>query len=120
MHARYGLQAGYWHAAQKERSLTVVWLQVTLAYTAPTAIRALQSFGNEYVTKHSRQSLRILGTVGEPINPEAWKWYHEVGLRLTAHIQGLHARNWAVSCLSFQQACTLLWLTDGQLVCGGT
>ncbi|BDA44920.1 Acetyl-coenzyme A synthetase [Coccomyxa sp. Obi] len=52
--------------------------KVTLAYTAPTAIRALQSFGNEYVTKHSRQSLRILGTVGEPINPEAWKWYHEV------------------------------------------
>jgi acetyl-CoA synthetase len=53
-------------------------LQVTLAYTAPTAIRALQSFGNDWVTKYSRASLRILGTVGEPINPEAWKWYHEV------------------------------------------
>ncbi len=53
-------------------------VQVTLVYTAPTAIRALQSFGNEWVTKHSRASLRILGTVGEPINPEAWKWYHEV------------------------------------------
>ena len=53
-------------------------LQVTLLYTAPTAIRALQSFGDSYVTKYSRKSLRILGTVGEPINPEAWKWYHEV------------------------------------------
>ncbi|KAK9908384.1 hypothetical protein WJX75_007079 [Coccomyxa subellipsoidea] len=52
--------------------------KVTLAYTAPTAIRALQSFGNDWVTKYSRASLRILGTVGEPINPEAWKWYHEV------------------------------------------
>lgn len=53
-------------------------LQVTLLYTAPTAIRALQSFGDSFVTKYSRKTLRILGTVGEPINPEAWKWYHEV------------------------------------------
>lgn len=53
-------------------------VQVTLLYTAPTAIRSLQSFGNKFVTKNSRKSLRILGTVGEPINPEAWKWYHEV------------------------------------------
>ena len=52
--------------------------QVTLLYTAPTAIRALQSFGDDFVKKSSRKSLRILGTVGEPINPEAWKWYHEV------------------------------------------
>ena len=51
---------------------------MTLLYTAPTAIRALQSFGDSFVTKYSRKSLRILGTVGEPINPEAWKWYHEV------------------------------------------
>ena len=53
-------------------------VQVTLLYTAPTAIRALQSFGDKFVTQHSRKTLRILGTVGEPINPEAWKWYHEV------------------------------------------
>ena len=47
-------------------------------YTAPTALRALMGAGNEWVTKTSRQSLRILGTVGEPINPEAWEWYHTV------------------------------------------
>lgn len=51
---------------------------ITQLYTAPTAIRTLMSFGNDFVTKYSRKSLRILGTVGEPINPEAWKWYHEV------------------------------------------
>ncbi|MFT5118589.1 MAG: acetyl-CoA synthetase [Kiritimatiellia bacterium] len=47
-------------------------------YTAPTAIRALMGAGNDWVTKSSRQSLRILGTVGEPINPEAWHWYNTV------------------------------------------
>jgi acetyl-CoA synthetase len=47
-------------------------------YTAPTALRALMGQGNEYVTKTSRESLRILGTVGEPINPEAWEWYYHV------------------------------------------
>ncbi|MEZ5987780.1 MAG: acetate--CoA ligase [Planctomycetota bacterium] len=52
--------------------------QVTLFYTAPTAIRALAQHGNEWVTRHSRETLRLLGTVGEPINPEAWRWYHEV------------------------------------------
>ena len=50
---------------------------VNLFYTAPTAIRALIGAGNEFVEKTSRKSLRILGTVGEPINPEAWEWYHE-------------------------------------------
>ncbi len=52
--------------------------KVTIFYTAPTAIRAIAAQGNEHVTKRSRKSLRILGTVGEPINPEAWKWYYEV------------------------------------------
>ena len=52
--------------------------QVTQFYTAPTAIRALMAKGDAPVTKTSRQSLRLLGTVGEPINPEAWRWYHEV------------------------------------------
>ena len=50
---------------------------VTVFYTAPTAIRALMAQGDEYVTRAGRQSLRLLGTVGEPINPEAWRWYHE-------------------------------------------
>ncbi|MGL4778971.1 MAG: acetate--CoA ligase, partial [Aeromonas veronii] len=50
--------------------------QVTILYTAPTAIRALMAKGSEAVTGTSRQSLRIMGSVGEPINPEAWEWYY--------------------------------------------
>ena len=54
--------------------------QVNMFYTAPTAIRALMGVGDEPVTRCSRQSIRLLGTVGEPINPEAWEWYfHVVG-----------------------------------------
>ncbi len=52
--------------------------QVNIFYTAPTAIRALMAQGNEFVTRTSRRSLRILGSVGEPINPEAWEWYYHV------------------------------------------
>ena len=52
--------------------------QVNIFYTAPTAIRAIMRDGDEPVKKTSRKSLRLLGTVGEPINPEAWKWYYEV------------------------------------------
>jgi acetyl-CoA synthetase len=52
--------------------------QVEIFYTAPTALRALMKDGDEPVLKHSLKSLRLLGTVGEPINPEAWRWYHEV------------------------------------------
>ncbi|MFN3580163.1 MAG: acetate--CoA ligase [Pseudomonas sp.] len=52
--------------------------QVNIFYTAPTAIRALMAQGNELVTKTSRASLRLLGSVGEPINPEAWEWYYHV------------------------------------------
>jgi acetyl-CoA synthetase len=51
--------------------------QVNLFYTAPTAIRALMREGDKWVNKHSLESLRVLGSVGEPINPEAWIWYHE-------------------------------------------
>ena len=51
--------------------------QVTIFYTAPTAIRALMREGEEPVKKTSRKSLRLLGSVGEPINPEAWRWYYE-------------------------------------------
>ncbi len=54
--------------------------QVKSFYTAPTAIRALMALGDEFVSKTQRSSLRLLGTVGEPINPEAWEWYyHKVG-----------------------------------------
>ncbi|SDP40424.1 acetyl-coenzyme A synthetase [Phyllobacterium sp. YR620] len=52
--------------------------KVNIFYTAPTAIRALMSAGDEPVKKTSRKSLRILGSVGEPINPEAWEWYYQV------------------------------------------
>ena len=52
--------------------------QVATLYTAPTALRSLMKEGDDFVTRTSRTSLRLLGTVGEPINPEAWRWYHEV------------------------------------------
>ena len=51
---------------------------VNIFYTAPTAIRALMGQGDELVTRYSRKSLRLLGSVGEPINPEAWEWYYNV------------------------------------------
>ncbi|CAK9077798.1 Acetyl-coenzyme A synthetase (AcCoA synthetase) (Acs) (Acetate--CoA ligase) (Acyl-activating enzyme) [Durusdinium trenchii] len=51
---------------------------VNIFYTAPTAIRSLMGAGDEHVTKSSRASLRLLGSVGEPINPEAWEWYYRV------------------------------------------
>ncbi len=60
----------FWDACDKHN--------VACFYTAPTAIRALMSAGNDPVTKTSRKSLRLLGTVGEPINPEAWEWYYNV------------------------------------------
>ncbi len=52
--------------------------KVNIFYTAPTAVRSLLKEGDEWVKKYSRKSLRILGSVGEPINSEAWKWYHDV------------------------------------------
>jgi acetyl-CoA synthetase len=53
-------------------------LGINVIYTAPTALRALTPHGDEWVKKYSRKSLRILGSVGEPINPEVWRWYHDV------------------------------------------
>ncbi len=53
-------------------------LGITIFYTAPTAIRAIAREGDAFVTKSSRKSLRVLGSVGEPINPEAWRWYYNV------------------------------------------
>ena len=52
--------------------------QVNIFYTAPTALRALMGQGDEFVKQHDRSSLRVLGSVGEPINPEAWEWYYHV------------------------------------------
>ena len=60
--------------------------KINIFYTAPTAIRALMSQGNEPVLKTNRTSLRILGTVGEPINPEAWEWYYSVVGNSKCHI----------------------------------
>ena len=60
----------FWHIVDK--------FQVTIFYTAPTAIRALIRQGEEWPAKYKLDSLRVLGSVGEPINPEAWIWYHEV------------------------------------------
>jgi acetyl-CoA synthetase len=51
---------------------------ITILYTTPTAIRMFMKFGEEWITKHDLSTLRILGTVGEPINPEAWKWFYRV------------------------------------------
>src|SRR5262249_27555110 len=52
--------------------------KVNIFYTAPTALRALMGQGDQFVKKYSRSTLRILGSVGEPINPEAWEWYYNV------------------------------------------
>jgi acetyl-CoA synthetase len=60
----------YWDVVERHR--------VTQLYATPTAIRAVAREGDSFVKAHDRSSLRILGTVGEPINPEAWRWYHEV------------------------------------------
>ncbi|MFN4769669.1 MAG: acetate--CoA ligase [Candidatus Kapaibacterium sp.] len=52
--------------------------KINILYTSPTAIRGLMRFGDEWVNRHDLSSLRLLGSVGEPINPEAWRWYHSV------------------------------------------
>ena len=67
---RYPDSSRFWQVVDKH--------QVNTFYTAPTAIRALMRDGEEPVKKTSRASLRLLGSVGEPINPEAWDWYHQV------------------------------------------
>ena len=60
----------YWDMVERHK--------ITIFYTAPTAIRALAAYGDEPVKRYDRSSVRVLGTVGEPINPEAWVWYREV------------------------------------------
>ena len=66
----YPTSSRFWDVCDKHK--------VNIIYTAPTAIRALMQGGNDPVKKTSRKSLRLLGTVGEPINPEAWEWYYHV------------------------------------------
>ncbi len=66
----YPSTSRFWEVCDKHK--------VNIIYTAPTAIRALMQGGNDPVKKTSRKSLRLLGTVGEPINPEAWEWYYHV------------------------------------------
>ncbi len=66
----YPTSSRFWEVCDKHN--------VNICYTAPTAIRALMRDGDEPVKKTSRKSLRLLGSVGEPINPEAWEWYHKV------------------------------------------
>ena len=66
----YPTASRFWHVVDK-------W-KVNTFYTAPTAIRALMGAGDDFVKRASRASLRLLGSVGEPINPEAWEWYHHV------------------------------------------
>jgi acetyl-CoA synthetase len=66
----YPTASRFWEVCDKH--------QVNIVYTAPTAIRALMREGDEPVKRTSRKSLRLLGTVGEPINPEAWEWYYHV------------------------------------------
>lgn len=66
----YPSASRFWEVCDKHK--------VSVFYTAPTAIRALMGQGDEWVTSTERNSLRLLGTVGEPINPEAWHWYHTV------------------------------------------
>ncbi|MEM8496315.1 MAG: acetate--CoA ligase, partial [Planctomycetota bacterium] len=63
-------ESRFWSMIERHR--------VTKFYTAPTAIRAFMKWGDDHVTKHDLSSLKVLGTVGEPINPEAWMWYHRV------------------------------------------
>jgi len=60
----------YWEMVQKHK--------ISIFYTSPTALRSLMRFGDDIPNKYDLSSLRILGTVGEPINPEAWRWYYEV------------------------------------------
>ncbi|CAG8632877.1 6139_t:CDS:2 [Dentiscutata heterogama] len=66
----YPTPSRYWEVVSKHK--------ITQFYTAPTAIRLLRKFGREYVDPHDLSSLRVIGTAGEPINPDAWEWYNEV------------------------------------------
>lgn len=66
----YPTASRHWELIEKNK--------INIYYTAPTAIRSLMREGDEFVKKHDRSSLKLLGSVGEPLNPEAWQWYHSV------------------------------------------
>lgn len=66
----YPDEGRYWDCVERHK--------INVFYTAPTAIRSLMRFGDTAPNKYDLSSLRVLGTVGEPINPEAWRWYYEV------------------------------------------
>lgn len=73
----YPTPSRYWQAVEKHK--------ITHFYTAPTAIRLLRRLGEQHVSNHDLSTLRVLGSVGEPINPEAWDWYNDhVGKRQCA------------------------------------
>lgn len=74
----YPTPARYWDMVERHK--------INILYTAPTAIRALMTTGEQWAAKHDLSSLRVLGSVGEPINPEAWKWYFEVAGRKNCSI----------------------------------
>ena len=74
----YPSPSRFWEICEKH--------EISIFYTAPTALRALMAQGDEHVLKTNRKSLRILGTVGEPINPEAWEWYFKVVGNENCHI----------------------------------
>ena len=66
----YPDEGRYWDCVERHK--------INVFYTAPTAIRSLMRFGDKAPNRYDLSSLRVLGTVGEPINPEAWRWYYEV------------------------------------------
>lgn len=72
------------HCSQTQNKTLAPWMfchaQVRQFYTAPTLVRALEAHDDKFVTDHDRSSLRVLGTVGEPINPRAWNWFFQVPL----------------------------------------
>jgi acetyl-CoA synthetase len=74
----YPSPARFWEVCDKH--------QISIFYTAPTALRSLMAQGDDHVQLTSRKSLRILGTVGEPINPEAWEWYYKVVGNESCHV----------------------------------
>jgi acetyl-CoA synthetase len=77
--------------------------RITQFFTAPTAIRALMRFGDAPVEKHDLRSLRIIGSAGEPLNPEAWKWFERVvGAGRTAVVDAY----WQVSARAYARART--------------
>ena len=107
--------------------------KVTIVYTAPTAIRTFMKWGTEYPARHDLRSLRLLGTVGEPINPEAWMWYHhniggarcpivdtwwqtETGMIMITPLPGITATKPGSACFPYPGVFADVVNTDGEPV----